>query len=88
MAMNAKSFFIAARYNVNISGNGFDGRAEPFKSQCQHGARTADIKTHETAAFPAEHGSVIEGKPGLVHEEVHQAVMGQAESAAIQPDQE
>ena len=78
MAMNAKSFFIAARYNANISGNGFDGLAEPFESQCQSGARAADVQAHEAAALLAEHGSVIEGKSGLVHEEVHQAVVGQA----------
>ena len=61
---------------------------QPFQSVLEHMALGAHIETHEACATRTEHLTVVEGKVGLVDEEVNEFLMVESQVTAVEPDEE
>ena len=66
----------------------FDTLSQPFQSVLEHMALGAHIEAHEAGTTGTEHLTVVEGKVGLVDEEVNEFLMVESQVTAVEPDEE
>ena len=61
---------------------------QPLQSVLEHMALGAHIEAHEAGTTGTEHLTVVEGKVGLIDEEVNEFLMIESQVTAVEPDEE
>jgi hypothetical protein len=75
--------FISQMALTNLQGGG-----EAVEGAGDDAARGADVEAHESGAFGAKHGAVVERQPGFLYEEVNELLLSEMQLAAVEPHEE